>query len=50
MLKEEEKQILERIVVENPEKGKLQQELQKQVDQTLDEILDREGRASEGST
>lgn len=50
MLKEEEKQLLEQIIVEHPEKGKLQQELQKLVDQMLDDIIDKEGTQSEGST
>jgi len=43
MLNEEEKQVLEHIVSENPERGKLQQELQKLVDQISDDIIDREG-------
>jgi hypothetical protein len=49
MLTEEDKQVLERIIVENPEKGKLQQELQKLTDQMLNDIMEREGRTSEGS-
>jgi len=49
MLEEEEKQLLERIVEENPERGKLQQELQKLIDQMLDDIIEREDKASEGS-
>lgn len=49
MFKEEERQLLERIVVENPEKAKLQQELQKLIDQMVDGIIEREGRASEDS-
>ena len=49
MLKEEEKQVLERIVVENPERVKLQQELQKLIDRMLDDVIERENRASEGS-
>jgi len=43
MLTGEEQQKLEHIVVENPEKGKLQRELQKLYDQILDETIDREG-------
>jgi hypothetical protein len=43
MLNEEEKRVLERIVTENPERGKLQQELQRLVEQILDDIIDREG-------
>jgi len=42
MLKKDEKQVLERIVAENPERAKLQQELQKLVDQMLDDIIERE--------
>jgi len=49
MLKEEEKQVLERIVSENPERGKLQQELQKLVDRMLDDVIEKEGSASEGN-
>ncbi len=49
MLQEEGKQVLERIVTENPERGKLQRELQKLYDQILDETIDREDTANEGS-
>ena len=49
MLKEEEKQLLERIVSENPEKSKLQQELQRLIDRMMDEIIERESQADEGN-
>jgi len=49
MLKEEEKQVLERIIAENPERAKLQQELQKLVGRMLDDFIEREGRANEGN-
>lgn len=49
MLTEEEKQTLERITKENPEKGKIQQHLQRYVDELLNKITameeEDEGRA-----
>ena len=50
MLNEEDKQVLEHVVIENPERGKLQRELQKLYDQILDEIIDREETTNEGNT
>lgn len=49
MLKEEEKQLLERIVSENQEKSKLQQEMQRLIDRMMDEIIERESQADEGN-
>lgn len=49
MLHEEEKQVLERLVAENPERGKLQQELQKLVYRMLDDIIESEERSNESS-
>lgn len=39
MLTEEEKQALEDIIRENPERGKLQQRLQRQVNELLNKII-----------
>lgn len=48
MTKEEE-QALERIIAENPEGRKLQQELEKLLDKKLDSIIAMEGRSNESS-
>ena len=49
MLAEEEKQTLEQIIKENPEKGKIQQQLQRYVNELLSKIIateeENEGRA-----
>lgn len=49
MLTEEEKQSLEHIIKENPEKGKIQQQLQRYMDELLNKIIameeEDEGRA-----
>jgi len=44
MLNEEEKQTLEKVIAENTEKNKLQQELQKLVDKVLDNIIEKESK------
>ncbi len=49
MLNEEDKQVLEHVVIENPERAKLQRELQKLYDQILDETINREDTTNEGS-
>ena len=49
MLKEEEKQLLKRIVEENPEKAKIQKELQALFDSMLDGIIKREETQSESN-
>jgi len=49
MLTEERKQTLENIIKENPEKGKIQQQLQRYINELLNEIIameeEDEGRA-----
>ena len=49
MIKEEEKQTLERIITENPEKRKLQQELEKLLNKKLDSIIATEDMSNESS-
>ena len=39
MLAEEEKQVLEHVIKENPERGKLQQQLQRHVNELLSKII-----------
>ena len=49
MIKEEEKQTLERVIIEYPERRKLQQELEKLLDKKLDSIIAMEGMSDESS-
>ncbi len=49
MIKEEEKQTLERIITENLERRKLQQELEKLLDKKLDSIIATEDMSNESS-
>jgi len=49
MLTEEEKRKLEYIVTESPESSRVQRELEKLVEHILDDIMDKEGKAGEGS-
>lgn len=47
MIREEEKQTLERIITENLERRKLQQELEKLLDKKLDSIIAMEDMSNE---
>lgn len=47
MLTEEEKQTLERIIMENTERRKLQHEIEKFLDKKLDRIIATEGKNNE---